>query len=291
MFSFFSVNSSLPALPPPPSNASLDERRICGSSVYPTFALAAFQTLVLLPLSVIVVYVGHRCRLRRKTLSHLDVFTQHMAFLELLSLFAIFSLSYGIYTNFEQFLKVGLTFLFVTASGQIWFQCVVCVERYVAVVHPVTYLRRKAQSGVRIRNVTLFYIWLSALAWTFSTYYTLPSLPRIPFFIQTAASLCMVSFCCISVLCVLRRPGPGEAVNAQVRADRTKQRAVQTLAAMTCVLFMFFLGLIVCSSLEIAFQRKADTCTVVVSALWFSLPSRLALPLMFLLRTAKLGLN
>ncbi|KAI3376422.1 hypothetical protein L3Q82_016443 [Scortum barcoo] len=118
-------------------------------------AFAITKFFLQLPLSIFILHLGHqRWRQQRsfKTTSHSDFFTLHMAALELIS-------------------ELGSAFHILT-----------CVERYLAVVHPVTYLGLKQSGGIRIRNISTGCVWLLCFGWMGVTTLYKPALPIIPFF-------------------------------------------------------------------------------------------------------------
>ncbi|KAK2899527.1 hypothetical protein Q8A73_012656 [Channa argus] len=100
-----------------------------------SFAYVLTHVLLVLPLSVLVFYLGvRRWRQQRSfaTTSHSDMFTYHSAAMEL-----IFELGFALN---------------------------VC-ERYLAIVHPIVYLRLRQSGGVRIRNISIGFAWLLYCGW------------------------------------------------------------------------------------------------------------------------------
>ncbi|KAK7910075.1 hypothetical protein WMY93_014759 [Mugilogobius chulae] len=91
--------------------------------------------------------------------SHSDVFTFHMMAIEMLTTVAAVLFMYGLSTKMEELtITAGLIFTFCS-TGQIYFHSLTCVERYLAVVHPITYLRLKKRGGVTIRNISIGVAW------------------------------------------------------------------------------------------------------------------------------------
>lgn len=85
-----------------------------------------------------------------------------------------------------------------------------------AVIHPVTYLRLKTETGVRVRNISIGCVWLLC-SFTLGLLISYSQdLPSMPFFLFFAFGMFVTSFCTLSVLRALIRPGPGE-----VGGDRT----------------------------------------------------------------------
>ncbi|XP_045921540.1 uncharacterized protein LOC123980989 isoform X2 [Micropterus dolomieu] len=109
--------------------------------IYYTFFI--IKILLILPLCILILYLGHR-RWRQQnittTMSHSDFFTYQMAAVELTSVVASIFFFCGAYTDLPMMTKVGLYVSTMTFPGEMLFHILTCVERYLAVVHPVTYL-------------------------------------------------------------------------------------------------------------------------------------------------------
>ena len=86
------------------------------------------------------------------------------------------------------------------------FQCCICVERYIAVVHPVVFLRYKA---LRYRVACCCVVWLMVFALSLFLFVSLTVMCYV-FLGFCIVCIAVVSFCCLSVLRALRQPGPGE---------------------------------------------------------------------------------
>ncbi|CAJ1048238.1 hypothetical protein GBF38_004938 [Xyrichtys novacula] len=137
---------------------------------FPIFvAIFLCYILFFLPLLISVLYEGYR-RWRKQhsgttsgTASHADVFTYHMVAMELISVCGSCFYCYGESSNHMVVFMVGMYLWFIIVPGQSLFHILTCVERYLAVVHPVTYLRLKQSGGVRIRNITIGCVWLISM--------------------------------------------------------------------------------------------------------------------------------
>ncbi|XP_034531922.1 uncharacterized protein LOC117807007 isoform X1 [Notolabrus celidotus] len=283
------------------SNAShISNRRsfLCFDSPDGTFAFLTFATanfLLLLPLSILVIHVGfQRWTLQRSTsstrvTSHTDVFTYHMVAMEFFTLLGSGLYCVADFLRNEQIMIAGFYLFSIILPGQTNFHCMTCIERYVAVVHPITYLGLRKTSGVRIRNISIGCVWLLSVGWMHVTYIHLPYLAVIPLFLFYTVSLLVISFCSLSVLWALRHPSPGDRSGDRVRVDQSKQRAFHTIMAIMGVLLLKFSGHLICLVIyrsTVAVGR--DPCFVLKSSFWLSLPSSLVLPLLFLQRAGKL---
>ncbi|KAI4799207.1 hypothetical protein KUCAC02_017843 [Chaenocephalus aceratus] len=252
--------------------------------------ILVFTALLLVPLFIFVLYTGFQ-RWRKRdsaaTTSHTDVFTFHMVALELIGVVGDTVYCYGIYSNHTFLTNVGMNVFSVVSPGQALFHLLSCVKRYLAVVNPVTYLRLRRGGGVRIRNISIGGVWCICFVST-----GLDDI-RIALIILTFGylvfSLIVVCFCSISVLFVLIRPGPGEGGGNRERVDQSKRRAFYTIMAIMAALFLRFLSNLVSTSLYISsVLGDCDGISMMWSAFWFTVPSSLVLPLLFLQRAGKL---
>eukprot|EP00064_Thunnus_orientalis_P023645 superscaffoldBa00009152_g23897 len=258
--------------------------------IFTTFNVT--KIFLLLPLFILILYLGYQ-RWRRQhtstTTSHSDIFTYHMVAIELNSLLASILFICGSYTNLPGMAKVGIYVANMTFPGQMFFHILTCVERYLAVVHPITFLGLRKAGGVRIRNICIGCVWLLSFGWIGVTALYAPNIPIIPLFCFLVFSLIIVSFCSLSAVCVLIRSGPGEGGTNREQPHRSKQRAFHTIMTIMAVLWLWFLGILVCVALdESPLLTHSDGCVAMISGIWFSLPSSLVLPLLFLHRAGKL---
>ncbi|XP_056587648.1 C-C chemokine receptor type 8-like [Triplophysa dalaica] len=102
-----------------------------------------------------------------------------------------------------------LTGLLIT--GRPLFQCLICVERYLAVIHPVTFLKYKP---LRYRLICCTVVWLISFGSCLFCMFILGAVNMktyrgiilLQFFIFLSIQL----FCCLTVLRALKQSGPGE---------------------------------------------------------------------------------
>ncbi|MEQ2237683.1 hypothetical protein ILYODFUR_025604 [Ilyodon furcidens] len=287
MFENFSLslNNSLPVSSTHSSNKfySYCIMSSPGSFIYTT--LSIIRICLILPICIFI--LNHVLQQQKKKsptssemTSHCDYFTYHVVIMELIDVLGCMFCYIGIYTNDLNIIFFGILVMFFVWYGQMSFHVLTCVERYLAVVHPITYVGLRNEGG--IRNSIIGCVWLLCFAGMGLAYVQNLVFPAC----MLISSLTTVSFCSLSVLCVLIRPGPGEHAANKERVVPSKQRAFYTIVAILAVLLlriawgvMYFL---------LYLTRANNNCIIIVSCNWFTIPSSLVLPWLFLHRAGKL---
>ena len=288
-------SSSNASLPPSPLSSFFNMFSVshgCFRSTVGTVNITVFtitSILILLPLYIYVLYLGFKqwCQQRSNTTtSNSDLFTYNMVFIELLSVFGFILVCLGTYTNFPPMMTGGTYLFTINISGQMSIHVLTCVERYLAVVHPVTYLSLKKEKG--IRSFAIACAWLLSFAGIACIYIKQNGITTITV-CYTSFVLIIVSFCSLSVLCVLIRPGQGEGGGGRQQLDQSKLRAFYTIMMILGVLMFRFVGVVISillmSSPGVINDQK---CSLWLSMFWFCMPSSLVLPLLFLKKSGKL---
>ncbi|KAI3375588.1 hypothetical protein L3Q82_003900 [Scortum barcoo] len=286
-----SSNDSLP-LPHLPSNISSD--KYCIMTPPSSFIFTSFFTtniLLLLPLCIFILYLGLQQWRRQSsastaTTSHSDIFTYHLVAVEMISITGCILSCFGIREENVTVSLVGLSFWYFTWYGETSFHVLTCVERYLAVVHPITYLSLRGERGIRVRNISIGCVWLLSIGGA-----CLLTLEENFIFVDLCllVSLLVVSsFCSLSALCALIRPRPGgNRAGTGRRLTNRKRRAFYTMVAILGVLllrFIFNLSLVILILLTENFD-----CLMLSFGAWVNLPSSLVLPLLYLHRAGTLA--
>ncbi len=135
--------------------------------------------------------------------------------------FCIHSIIYSFITNYP---TVTGDRLVVFCIGLFWtvrplLQIFMCMKHYLAVIHPVTFLRYK---GTQYRIASAAAAWLIGAANSVRLIFIgIEYFPDRVFFLVFCIAVTIISFCCASVLYALKRPGPGERTNVEMtRKDR-----------------------------------------------------------------------
>ncbi|XP_034531924.1 uncharacterized protein LOC117807007 isoform X2 [Notolabrus celidotus] len=261
-----------------------------GSSIQTSFTIMC--VLLLAPFCIFVLYLVHQQTKQQGSglkLSHADVFTLHVVVIELLSIFGTTLICCGHHADIPDMMMLGIYFYSLNLPGQMFFHILTCLERFVAVVHPIAYLSMRTAKGIRIRNIAVCCTWLLTFVWTLVLITSDQAAISSISFCITFLFFIIVSSCSLSVLCVLIRPGPGEG-GGERRVDHSKMRAFYTILAILGVLLFRFGGTTLSSSATYASAELTGEgrCELWLSVVWFYLPSRLVLPILFLQRVGKL---
>lgn len=246
--------------------------------------------LLVFPLSISVIYVSLQNRCKKGStsqvprISHSDFFTYHLMVAEVIGAFGCILSIYGIYRFNTRFLEVGSYLFSLAWYGQDFFHILTCMDRYLAVVHPIAYFTLKKERGAGIRNITIACAWV--LCFVGLAFVMMDDYIVLDFCFLFLAFI-SVSFCSISVLCVLIRPHPGAQGGGWENVDPSKKKAFNTIMIIMGVLVTrFVIGL---AWAIIFLWRQDNNCLFMIASGFFNLPSSTVLPLLFLHRAGKLG--
>lgn len=257
---------------------------VLGKTVFTSFFISY---IFLLPLFIFVLWQLSRRRSASGETRDSDVFTFQIVLLQIVGVVAILIYCCGAFSNSIISVTVGYNIFASIAPGETMFHVLTCAERYLAVVNPVTYRGLRQSGGVRIRNICIGCVWLLCLAASVASINQLVSI-IITFLMLISASV-TVTFCSISVLFVLIRPRPGEVGGIHRRLNRAKQKAFYTILVILTTLMIRFLSYLVYTIVySLLHVTTNDPCLFFWFVNWFSLPSILVLPLLFLQRIGKL---
>ncbi len=119
-------------------------------------------------------------------------------------------------------------------TGRPLFQCLICVERYLAVVHPVTFLKYKP---LRYRVICCTAAWLIIIGSCLCCTFILISFSMVQYvwFISIQFLLFFFTqlFCLVAVLRALKQSGPGEKKREE--ENHTKRRAFYLILITTVI--------------------------------------------------------
>ncbi|XP_067231456.1 C-C chemokine receptor type 8-like [Chanodichthys erythropterus] len=144
------------------------------------------------------------------------------------SMFGLLSYLFSSFTILTYFLQ-GLGII-----GRPLFQCLMCVERYLAVIHPVTFLKYKP---LRYRAICCTLAWITTLGSCLFCIFTLIPFNMKPYvwFFSTAFLffLSIQLFCLVAVLRALKQSGPGERRREREKENHMKRRGFYLILIST----------------------------------------------------------
>ncbi|KAI4876720.1 hypothetical protein NFI96_000424 [Prochilodus magdalenae] len=195
-------------------------------SVIPALVLSIhlLNFLLGLPLNVYIIVLLFP---RRGVMEASDVFSWNQAVSEILY---VLSGPFHILCNVSYSLCIveALGFFIGTSfASRCLFQSCMCLEWYLAVVHPVTFLRYKP---LRYRVGCSVTVWMCSLAIGVTYSSMLRNLPYTVFAVGYAGVLMVDGFCCVSILRRLRDPGPRDMERDAGEMDAAKKKAFQVVS-------------------------------------------------------------
>lgn len=252
-----------------------------GDLIFTSFNIT--NVIVLLPLSLFILHVGfqqwrHGGR-SASSMSHSDCFAYHLAAMELFGVSGCILNICAAYSRQSSF--TGIHSLLFTSVAEMFVHTLTSLDRYLAVVHPIVYMRLKNKRG--IRNISVGCVWI--LSVVMNGLLSIDDFQKVLNFAILIPTFGTVFLCTVSVLCVLIRPGPGGQGRANKRMDPLKQRAFYTILAIQAPLALRFMFSLAWS---VMVATKEDyNCVLMTVDVWIRFPSSLVLPLLFLHRTGK----
>ncbi|XP_048023153.1 uracil nucleotide/cysteinyl leukotriene receptor-like [Megalobrama amblycephala] len=135
-----------------------------------------------------------------------------------------------IYFSSLSFLMLFLQGLMLTSRPL--FQCLICVERYLAVVHPVTFLKYKP---LRYRVICCTVAWIITLGSCFYSLFISQNIHVKTWFysLQFLLFFSIQLFCLVAVLRALKQSGPGERRREREEENHMKRRAFHLILITT----------------------------------------------------------
>lgn len=251
----------------------------------------SINIILLLPLCMSVLYLGLQQWWQQRTrvpMNHIDAFTYNITINEIMNIMGFMCLCIGVHTNVQPVAGVGVTLFAVNLNGQMSFHTMICMERYLAVIHPITYLGLKNMNGVRKRNTAIVSIWLFNIMQTAFMFIKVNNYLMFLYFCVMTLFLAIVSFSSLYVLCALLRSRPGEG-GSRSQLDQSKIKAFYIMVVIVGVLIVRFVGQCCSTLLYILLDvGESPKCILLLCVVWFSFPTSLPLPLLFMYRMGRL---
>ncbi|XP_030643646.1 uracil nucleotide/cysteinyl leukotriene receptor-like [Chanos chanos] len=176
-----------------------------------------------------------------------------------------------------------VAFLGIFCTARPIFLACICVERYLAVVHPVTFLRFKP---LRYRVLCSAVTWLTILGDSFVTFFNLNSVPLLYVILgQSLAFFFVKCFCCLETMRALKQPGPREGDRTEM--NKAKVKAFRVILIVLLCSIVNYIPMVVSLSLFgfLSFEEFLFSCTLSLSVM---VMTGFVQPLLYLYRMAKL---
>ncbi|XP_042603703.1 uracil nucleotide/cysteinyl leukotriene receptor-like [Cyprinus carpio] len=158
---------------------------------------------------------------------------------------------------------IKLFFVGLTITGRPLFQCLICVERYLAVLHPVTFLKYKP---LRYRVFCCTVAWIICLGSCVFCMYILGEddmhLYTWFFSLQFLFYLSIQLFCLVAVLRALKQSGPGERGGERNEENHMKRRAFHLILITTVSMAIIYGPYLIIGFLTIMIKQ-------LIQPLWF----------------------
>ncbi len=165
------------------------------------------------------------------------------------------------------------------------FQCLICVESYLAVVHPVTFLKYKP---LRYRVICCTVVWIMGLGSCLLCMFVVDSTNIFMWFsfLQFLLFLSIQLFCLVAVLRALKQSGPREKTREKEEENPLKKRAFKIIVILTVTMLIVVVPFIISRFLNILLQKDIEE--VSVFSLWCFVLGGFVPALLFLRRVGKL---
>ncbi|XP_042603778.1 somatostatin receptor type 5-like [Cyprinus carpio] len=133
---------------------------------------------------------------------------------------------------FSNLTKLICFLIGLAVTGRPLFQCLICAECYLAVVHPVTFLKYKP---LRYRVICSAAAWIIILgSCLFSVFISPYTITHTWFFsVQFLLFLSIQLFCFVAVLRALKQSGPGQRGREREEENHMKRRAFHFILICT----------------------------------------------------------
>nr|XP_055035549.1 somatostatin receptor type 1-like [Misgurnus anguillicaudatus] len=155
-------------------------------------------------------------------------------------------------TSISWLYELSLFLQGLIVTGRPLFQCLICVERYLAVVHPVTFLKYKP---LRYRLMCSAVAWIICLGSCLCCILLVVLFPieiyTLFFSLQFLVLLSIQMFCCVAVLRALKQSGPGERGRERDEENHMKRKAFHIILIITVTTFITYMPYIISGLLMI----------------------------------------
>ncbi len=198
--------------------------------------------------------------------------------------FSLSSLAFLLSERFPVFVTIQRLSLGLAITIRPLFQCLICVERYLAVIHPVIFLKYKP---LRYKMVSSVVVWLLGVGSCLFSMFIFLSNNIIAFtwfvLLQFLLFLSIQLFCCLAVLRGLKRSGPGERKREE--ENDMKRKAFYLILITTVTMVLIYAPFIISAMLSILIQQ--DILVLLPISFAFFILGGFVQPVLYLHRSGK----
>lgn len=237
-----------------------------------------FNTILFLPVNCWILWLVRRTA----GVASSDFVILNQSVAEIINGVSLITFVLGALLNKKALILISIFLCSTFLVGRPLFQTVFCVERYLAVVHPLVYLKYTKNPKMKLPLVVL--VWLIILVLGF---YIVNSYPKMPVRFAMGLFLAMLvvfSSCSVMILRVLKRPKPGHG-----EKEGAHQQKRKAFVAVTVILFTLVFGYgTVAWVIVLRDQLPYHTyCLVLGFSWWTLLPSAAVQPYLYLTKAHK----
>ncbi len=201
---------------------------------------------------------------------------------------SLFCLIWSDYPWLSRLMELTWFLLGLGITGRPLFQCLICVERYLAVIHPVIFLKYKP---LRYRVICCTVAWIITLGSCLCFMFRLISFNFYVFVcffsIQFSLLLSIQLFCCLAVLRALKQSGPGERGRERNGENHMKRRAFYLILITTVSMTIIYVPFTISG---FSFILTQQYCGELFTAVFFCFVlGGFVQPVLYLHRTGKLS--
>lgn len=283
-------STSLPPVSLPYCTTACNLLLGCLSNTTPSLVFSITNVLLLLPILILAFRDElQQLQQRRTTWTSIqsNLFIYHVMLFEFLGVISWLTCLFGILTDNQPLKIVWLYLLTFSIPGQNLCHVLTCLERYLAVRHPIMYRRLKEAKMLRIRYIVVGLIWFMC----FSEIGFLSLKEKSSFILllcNLLVNLLLSTFCSISVLCALNHPEPRRKVGNREQTDKCKLVAFYTvMVVLGCLWLKYFGHILILFVFLFVHVGMAEQCMATITGFWFGFPASLILPLLFVYRIRK----
>nr|XP_055035552.1 C-C chemokine receptor type 8-like [Misgurnus anguillicaudatus] len=174
-------------------------------------------------------------------------------------------------------------------TGRPLVQCLICVERYLAVVHPVTFLKYKP---LRYKAICCTAAWIICLGSCLLCMFTITAHYDVYVWFLTWQLFVFLSiklFCLSAVLRALKQSGPGERGREREEENHMKRRAFNLILITTVTTVISYGPLTLTGLYNIVTHTYIDHPIVWVSSFSCFMVAGFVQPVLYLHRTGKIS--